>query len=202
MKLVIMTKSTFFVEEDKILATLFEEGMDRLHLYKPNSSALYSERLLSLIPDNFHERIVVHNHFQLGNEYHLAGIHLDSSSVQPPRKVKDKIGRTCEDLAFLKEMKKNANYVFLRRIFPHPDNKNKSASFTREELEKAAECGLIDKKVYALGGVDLDHIRQARDLGFGGVVVCSDLWNRFDIHNATDYRALISHFRQLQRATS
>ena len=28
MKLVIMTKSTFFVEEDKILASLFDEGMD------------------------------------------------------------------------------------------------------------------------------------------------------------------------------
>ena len=37
MKLVIMTKSTFFVEEDKILTTLFDEGMDKLHLYKPGS---------------------------------------------------------------------------------------------------------------------------------------------------------------------
>ena len=33
MKLVIMTKSTFFVEEDKILASLFDEGMDNLHLF-------------------------------------------------------------------------------------------------------------------------------------------------------------------------
>ena len=37
MKLVIMTKSTFFVEEDKILTALFDEGMDKLHLYKPGS---------------------------------------------------------------------------------------------------------------------------------------------------------------------
>ena len=36
MKLAIMTKPTFFVEEDKILATLFEAGLDNLHLYKPN----------------------------------------------------------------------------------------------------------------------------------------------------------------------
>ena len=44
MKLVIMTKPTFFVEEDKILTTLFEEGMDDLHLYKPQSTPKYSER--------------------------------------------------------------------------------------------------------------------------------------------------------------
>lgn len=30
MKLVIMTQPTFFVEEDKILTTLFDEGMDKL----------------------------------------------------------------------------------------------------------------------------------------------------------------------------
>lgn len=35
MKLVIMTKSTFFVEEDKILEALFDAGMDNLHLFKP-----------------------------------------------------------------------------------------------------------------------------------------------------------------------
>ena len=44
MKLVIMTKSTFFVEEDKILSALFEQGMESLHLYKPGASPMYAER--------------------------------------------------------------------------------------------------------------------------------------------------------------
>ena len=61
MKLVIMTKSTFFVEEDKILATLFEEGMDNLHLNKPDSSPMYSERLLSLLPEETYRKITVHD---------------------------------------------------------------------------------------------------------------------------------------------
>ena len=51
MKLIIMTKATFFVEEDKILTTLFEEGLENLHLYKPNSEPVFSERLLTLLPD-------------------------------------------------------------------------------------------------------------------------------------------------------
>ena len=36
-----MTKPTFFVEEDKILANLFEEGLENLHLYKPGASPMY-----------------------------------------------------------------------------------------------------------------------------------------------------------------
>ena len=51
MKLIVMTKPTFFVEEDKILEALFEEGLNDLHLYKPGSAPVYAERLLSLLPE-------------------------------------------------------------------------------------------------------------------------------------------------------
>ena len=68
MKLVIMTQPTFFVEEDKILTTLFDEGMDNLHLYKPGASPMYSERLLSLLPEAYYNKITVHDHYYLKNE--------------------------------------------------------------------------------------------------------------------------------------
>ena len=51
MKLILLTCPEFFVEEDKILTTLFEEGLDILHLRKPNSEPVYCERLLSLMPE-------------------------------------------------------------------------------------------------------------------------------------------------------
>ena len=38
MKLILLTCPEFFVEEDKILTTLFEEGLDILHFRKPNSA--------------------------------------------------------------------------------------------------------------------------------------------------------------------
>ena len=50
MKLVLITPPKFFIEEDKILTALFEEGLDILHLRKPDSAPMYSERLLTLIP--------------------------------------------------------------------------------------------------------------------------------------------------------
>ena len=62
-----------------------------------------------------------------------------------------------------------------------------------EELETAAKQGLIDKKVYALGGMNLDNVKEAKALGFGGIVICGDLWNRFNIHNEIDYKELLVH---------
>lgn len=202
MKLIIMTKSTFFVEEDKILVTLFEEGMDNLHLYKPETSPVYSERLLSLIPEDYYNKITVHDHFYLKDEYRLSGIHIDTPNLTPPFNYKGHISRTCTKLEQLKDMKKQSNYVFLRNIFDSQSEPDQKSNFTMNELEMAASSGLIDKKVYALGGMNMDNLQVAKELGFGGVVICGDLWNRFDIHNQTDYKELINHFERLRKIIS
>ncbi|MBR4368455.1 MAG: thiamine phosphate synthase [Prevotella sp.] len=200
MKLVILTKSTFFVEEDKILSALFDEGMDSLHLYKPGNPPMYSERLLTLVPEQYHRHITVHDHFYLKNEFDLAGIHIDDPSISVPERYKGKISRTCTNLNELKMMKKTSNYVFLKNIFDCIEFKEERSSFTLDILENAAKNGLIDKKVYALGGMGIDNVKLAKDLGFGGVVICGDLWNRFDIHNQVDYKDIINHFERLRKA--
>lgn len=200
MKLVIMTKSTFFVEEDKILASLFDEGMDNLHLFKPGSSPMYCERLLTLLPEECHRRITVHEHFYLKSEYSLAGIHLDDPNAEVPDNYRGRIGRNCTSLDRLKEAKKHSDYVFLKNIFNCIEFKDEQATFTMDELREASRRGLIDRHVYALGGMSLDNIRMAKDLGFGGVVICGDLWNRFDIHNQIDFKDLIAHFERLRKA--
>ena len=87
--------------------------------------------------------------------------------------------------------------MFLHSIYDSQTNKDEKASFTREELEAASKEGLIDKKVFALGGMNIDNVKEMKELGFGGVVICGDLWNRFNIHNEIDYKALLNHFERL-----
>ena len=198
MKLAIMTKPTFFVEENKILEALFEEGLDDLHIYKPNSSPVYTERLLSLLPENTHRRITVHAHFYLKEEFGLAGIHLDDATSERPAGYRGNFSRSCNDLSLLKEAKKKSRYVFLHNIFDSLSCSTEKSNFTMADLQEASRRGLIDKHVYALGGLSLDNARQMKDLGFGGVVICGDLWNRFDIHNETDFKDIINHFEKLK----
>lgn len=197
-----MTKPTFFVEEDKILANLFEEGLENLHLYKPGASPMYSERLLTLLGESCHSKITVHGHFYLKEEYRLKGIHIDDAHTEPPSGYKGNVSRTCHLIEELKEAKKKANYVFLHSIFDSQTNVDEKASFTMAQLEDAAKNGLIDKKVYALGGMNLDTIKAVKNLGFGGIVICGDLWNRFNIHNEIDYKALLNHFEKLRKTIS
>ena len=200
MKLVLMTQPTFFVEEDKILTSLFEEGLDNLHLYKPGSEPVYSERLLTLLPDNYYSKITVHDYFYLKEEYKLHGIHIDDETSAAPKGYRGHISRTCTHLDLLKETKKNADYVLLKYIFDSQTEPDQKSSFTIDELKEASRRGLIDRHVYALGGMNMDNVKLAKDLGFGGIVISGDLWNRFNIHQELDYQALIDHFSKLRKA--
>jgi thiamine-phosphate pyrophosphorylase len=200
MKLIIMTKATFFVEEDKILTSLFEEGMENLHLYKPGSEPIYSERLLTLLPDEYYKMITVHDHFYLREEYGLRGIHLNNVNDPLPIGYRGNVSRTCHSIEELHDAKKQSKYVFLKTIFDSQSNAGDKQTLSYETLKEASNRGLIDKKVYAMGGINLDNIRLCRELGFGGVVICGDLWNRFSIHHGQDFNDIITHFHKLQKA--
>lgn len=201
MKLAILTQPQFFIEEDKIITALFDEGLDSLHLLKPGAEPLYLERLLSLIPEDYHRKIIIHEHYYMKQEFDLGGIHLDNLEQEKPQGYKGKVSRSCNDLSRLKEMKKQSEYVLLHNIHDGIHNPEYKAAFTNEEIHEASRQGLIDKHVYALGGMSAENIRMAKDEGFGGVVVCGDLWNKFNIHHQIDYHDLITHFQRLYKCT-
>ena len=109
MKLILQTSPHFFVEEDKILATLFDEGLDLLLLRKPGTEPIYSERLLTLLPEKYHDRVIVHDHFYLKDEFNLLGIHLNKANPIPPSNYNGGIQERVH-LRFTQE--------YLRQYFP------------------------------------------------------------------------------------
>ena len=199
MKLIILTPPDFFVEEDKILSALFEEGLDLLHLRKPGTEPVYSERLLTLLPESHLNQIVVHDHFYLKEEFSLRGIHLNSRNPAPPLGYKGHLSKSFHNMDDLKAEKKNFNYVFLSPIFDSISKSDYTSAFEINALKEAAAKGITDKKVMALGGITTENIALVKDLGFGGVVILGDLWNRFNIHSTLDYKELINHFRKLRK---
>ena len=201
MKLAILTQPTFFIEEDKILSALFEEGLDILHLHKPESEPVYCERLLSLLPNYCYNRIRVHQHYYLKNEYDLQGIHIDNENTPLPDGFRRHVTRSTSRISSLRDMKKNSDYIFLHSLFDSLHDGVK-ASLSIQEMEEARDKGLIDRHVFALGGMSLENIDYAKELGFGGVCICGDLWNRFNIQHEMDFKALLQHFTKLRKVVS
>lgn len=200
MNLILLTNEEFFVEEDQIISLLFEEGLDVLHLRKPGSDPVYSERLLTLLPDEYHKQIVVHDHFYLKKEFNLMGIHLNSRNPEPPAGYKGHVSKSLHSLEEVTAEKKKFDYVFLSPIFDSISKSGYPSAFDRTLLESAHKSGVIDHRVMALGGVSLQNIPIIKDCGFGGVVIKGDLWNRFDIHSNKDFKSLLDHFKMLRKA--
>ncbi len=199
MKLIVVTAPTFFVEEDQIITALFEEGLDILHLRKPETPAMYSERLLTLIPSIYHKRIVTHEHFYLQEEFKLMGIHLNARNPNEPHDYSGNVSCTCHSLNELQSKKHFYDYVFLSPVYDCITKQGISAGFTAEELRKAGKERLIDSKVMALGGITPDNILEIKDYGFGGAVVMGDIWNKFNACTDHDYLEVIRHFKRLKQ---
>ena len=199
MKLILMTRPDFFVEESQIITALFDEGLELLHVRKPESEPVYSERLLSLIPENYHKNIVVHDHFYLKGEYGLKGIHLNARNSQLPHNYKGHISCSCQNADELKERVRSFDYVFLSSLFDTTREDGFGEQFSVQKLNEMADSKLIGRKVMAFGNVDIDNMPLVKSLGFGGAVILGDLWNRFNIHTNRDYKEMITHFRKLRR---
>ena len=193
MKLIVVTAPTFFVEEDKIITALFEEGLDILHLRKPETPAMYSERLLTLIPEKYHKRIITHEHFYLQEEFSLMGIHLNASNPKEPHSC------TCHTLDEVQNKKHFYDYLFLSPIYNCITKSGVTSGFTAEELRQAGKSKVIDSRVMALGGITPDNILEIKDYGFGGAVVMGDLWNKFNACTDRDYLEVIRHFKKLKK---
>ena len=198
MKLIVVTAPTFFVEEDKIITALFEEGLDILHLRKPETPAMYSERLLTLIPEKYHKRIITHEHFYLQEEFKLMGIHLNARNPKEPHDYSGHISCTCHSLEEVRNKKHFYDYLFLSPIYDCITKAGVTSGFTAEELRQAGKSKIIDNKVMALGGITSDNILEAKDYGFGGAVVMGDLWNKFNARTDRDYLEIIRHFKKLK----
>jgi len=199
MNLIAITAPTFFVEEHIILNALFEEGLDVLHLKKPDSEPIFCERLLRLIDKPWLKHIVVHDHFYLKDEFGLKGIHLNERNSEIPEEYKGHVSRSCHSLEEVAEWKPQCNYVFLGPIYDGSSGRLNRSLFTTQQLVKAAEDGIINKKVVAVGGINAKNIKRVKNMGFGGAAVLTGLWEHFDAHESINTQDIVKQFKLLRK---
>lgn len=145
MKLIVITLPNFFPGEAEAITTLFRYGLEILHLRKPEADLTEIVKLLDQIPEEYHSRIVIHEHFQLVNQYNLKGIHLNRRNPNPPQDYKGNISCSCHTLNEVQLRKPTCNYVFLSPIYDSISKTGYSSAFTICEIQKAQMIPYIAK---------------------------------------------------------
>ena len=194
MKWITITSPDFISGEAIFIDKLFLQGLDLLHIRKPDAPLEAYKRLLLQIPKQWYSRIVLHEHFALVEEFGLHGIHLNRRCSQVPDSFRGSISCSCHTFGEVKKQKDSKDYVFLSPIFDSISKVGYHAAFSPTSLKQAAIENIIDEKVIALGGITANNIPLVKEWHFGGVAFLGDIWKRMSDPQVDEY---LNHIRTL-----
>lgn len=189
MEWIVITSPGFLQGEADFIDRLFGHGLDRLHLRKPGADIGECRRLLDGISREWLPRIVVHDNFGLCREYGLGGVHLNGRNPMAPPNHEGSVSRSCHSLEEISRYKGECDYLTLSPIFNSISKQGYMAAFGPGQLAAARDSGLIDRRVIALGGVTLENIPRVKELGFDGVAILGDVWQRMADGSVDEYLA-------------
>ena len=189
MEWIVITSPGFLQGEADFIDRLFNHGLDRLHLRKPGAEIGECRRLLDGISREWLPRIVVHDNFGLCREYGLGGGDLNGRNPMAPPNHEGSVSRSCHSLEEISRYKGECDHLTLSPIFNSISKQGYMAAFGPAQLAAARDCGLIDRRVIALGGVTLENIPRVKELGFGGVAILGDVWQRMADGSVDEYLA-------------
>lgn len=189
MEWIVITSPEFLQGEADFIDRLFGHGLDRLHLRKPGAEIGECRRLLDGISREWLPQIVVHDNFGLCREYGLGGVHLNGRNPMAPPNHEGSVSRSCHSLEEISRYKGECDYLTLSPIFNSISKQGYMAAFGPGQLAAARDSGLIDRRVMALGGVTQENIPRVKKLGFGGVAILGDVWQRMADGSVDEYLA-------------
>ena len=177
MLIIAITQPYAIDQEDAIIRHLLANGIDIVHLRKPDADIDYCRDLLRRLTNSERMRIVVHDYHALYDEFALRGIHLNRTLSSYPLHYHGTSSRSCHSFEEVVIYKDECDYLFLSPIFDSISKRGYRSKFNHDDLLKASNSGIIDDKVIALGGVTPDKIDYLKSLNFGGVAMMGALYD-------------------------
>ena len=187
MKLILISPSGKIDSEIHFLINMFERGLPTYHLRKIKFSTRQLKEFISEIPPKYHNRIVIHTHHELALKFNLKGIYISRSHKKRKlrlwlrlkwfkfKKENLRISSTYKSIEAIMHINRDYDYVFLTPAFDS-NSGNFQAGFTENNLKSALKN--TNRKIIARGGVSVDNIAKAKELGFAGVAFYSNIWKK------------------------
>jgi thiamine monophosphate synthase len=185
MKLVVITNPYDIKFETDRINLMFSEGLDELHIRKPQCDKAGMKKYISQIDRKYHHKIILHSHFSLVNTFDIQKIHLPHDwtfsfftnlfldhVILKGKKVSKSL--TISGCSSLYKPIKGIDEVVLGPVFARA-----SYTINNQQIETAdLEKGLRHSKlpVTALGGVTSQTLEFFKKVGFKGIAIQSGVW--------------------------
>ena len=176
MKKIAITLPDFIPCEAQAIVKALGSGYDRVHLRKPGSGIEEMDALIREIPAEYRPFISLHDHLGLAAEHGLGGVHLNARFPRKPAGFNGLVSRSCHSIDEVAACRDTCDYVFLSPVFDSISKEGYRSGFTPGQIRQARDSGIIDSKVYALGGVTPDKAEILEEMGFGGGAMLGYVW--------------------------
>lgn len=177
--IVLISPEKDVVDETLMLSHLFEAGLGIYHLRKPGRNKQEYATYIQQVDEQYHDRIVLHEHHELINEYNLKGIHFQEKNrrenIDNPGKYflnLNMYGKTISssfhDPVELEKCHFEFDYHLLSPVF--------NAISKTDYAGKEFDVNAIDKVVVGMGGVTADNLLKIKELGYAGIGFLGGVW--------------------------
>ncbi|MGB0522203.1 MAG: thiamine phosphate synthase [Flammeovirgaceae bacterium] len=179
MKLIVLSNPTMLDREIELIHLLFEAGLERFHLRKPDWTMGAYKSFLHHIDPKYHAKISIHAHHELLETFELGGLHFtekhrEDQSVNELIALRKKgivLSTSFHQLTQLTQWDGLFNYAFLSPVFD---------SISKQGYSGVFQAGLqqtdFKTQVIALGGIQAGNIGQIQEMQFSGAAVLGAIW--------------------------
>ena len=181
--MIVLTNPLPVINEIDTIHSLFENGLELLHIRKPDFSETEMNAFLSEIKSDFRQQLVLHSHHQLAS---AAGIHRIHFTEKARIETSEKSLKIWQKNGFLlstsvhqmidfEEISSVFAYAFFGPVF---ESISKPKYVSNLDFKKELEHRKNNKTaLLAVGGITADKIKTALEYGFDDVALLGTLWN-------------------------
>jgi thiamine-phosphate pyrophosphorylase len=186
--MIVITNPIPIANEIDTIHSLFESGLELLHIRKPDFSGAEMRSFLSEIKQDVKEQLVLHSHHHLASVFGTNRIHFSESeriktaallgkSAFSTYKTKGfHLSTSVHSMDDFNALENTFEYAFLSPIFP---------SISKENYSSKTDCFEVIKnrinyttKLIALGGIESKNAEQALENGFDNIALLGTIWNQ------------------------
>lgn len=182
--------------EITILNQLFQEGLEYYHFRKPHKDYKAHCDYLNAIDKQYHNRIIVHYHHELVNDFNLKGIHFQEQkridNIDNPGhyfKGLQMFGKTISSSFHEPKDIENCYFEFDYHLLSPVFSSISKANYNG----RGFDVNSIDKIIIGMGGVTTDNLSDFDTLGYKGVGVLGGIWNSNS--PVANFKKMIQHFK-------
>lgn len=177
--LILISSPSEIAQEATLINQFFDEGLDLFHLRKPNDTEPEVRALIEKIDSKHHEKISLHQHHQLANNYGIGRLHFSERSRLEMGKVaigalKNEGYQLSTSVHSIEHLKLPGislfDYSFIGPVF---DSISKPGYKAR--VGGDGEIFQRSTKAVAIGGITASNLHELKEI-FDGIAILGAVW--------------------------